>query len=445
MRFLLVFGQCRSVCSLFLIVAVLSAVCSAGTYSGGDGRSAATAYVISKAADWVELTNTPADWVAGKYFVLDADIELEGATIEPVGKNLTTFRGWLDGRGHAVRDFEINQAGIDYAGLFGYVGTGGQIRNLRVESFTISAKDNVGGLCGYNYEGTITASWAVGEVAGGNRVGGLCGYNQNGTISDSHAGGTVSGSYYVGGLCGQNYSSSGKPSVIVASCATGSVTGSGLYYVGGLCGSNDQGTISSSYATGAVTNGSSIGGLCGDNSGTISASYAAGAVTGGTNVGGLVGQNNIGKVIHCYSTGKPTGSSNVGGLCGRKIAGVNYEDTGNFWDTESSEMPTSVMGTGKISAEMKTLSTFAAASWDFETVWAICEPTNYPRLRWQILLADLVCPDGVGLEDLAHLASWWLEVDCEEAQDCEGADMDVSGKVDLADFAILAEQWAEGL
>ncbi len=46
---------------------------------------------------------------------------------------------------------------------------------------------------------------------------------------------------------------------------------------------------------------------------------------------------------------------------------------------------------------------------------------------------------------LAYLASRWLEKDCGESEDCGGADLDVSGKVDLTDFAIFVEHWAEGL
>lgn len=83
-------------------------------------------------------------------------------------------------------------------------------------------------------------------------------------------------------------------------------------------------------------------------------------------------------------------------------------------------------------------------SWDFTTVWAICEGTNYPRLRWQIPKGDIACPDGVDIADFAHLAAWWDRVDCGTQNNCEGADLDTDGSVDINDFAILVADWLAG-
>jgi len=41
--------------------------------------------------------------------------------------------------------------------------------------------------------------------------------------------------------------------------------------------------------------------------------------------------------------------------------------------------------------------------------------------------ADWVCPDGVALEDFAHLAGWWMLGDCAGQNNCGGADLDASG------------------
>ena len=204
------------------------------------------------------------------------------------------------------------------------------------------------------------------------RYGGLAGVN-SGTISHCSTSGTVSGTSDTGGLAGYN-----------------------------------SGTISKCSASGVVGGTYHAGGLTGYNSGTISNCSASGVVGGTSQVGGLVGRNYLGTVIHCYSTGRPTGTSWVGGLCGDRVTGTGYQDTGNFWDTETSEITTSAMGTGKTTAEMKTQATFTAAGWDFVNVWAICEGTNYPRLRWHIPAGDWVCPDGVHLEDLDYLAARWL-------------------------------------
>ena len=83
----------------------------------------------------------------------------------------------------------------------------------------------------------------------------------------------------------------------------------------------------------------------------------------------------------------------------------------------------------------------SAAGWDFVNVWAICEGTNYPRLRWHIPAGDWVCPDGVHLEDLDYLAARWLLDGCAAAGGCDGADLDGDGAVTMADMAIFAGQW----
>ena len=68
--------------------------------------------------------------------------------------------------------------------------------------------DYVGGLVGNNnYHSWIEFSYATGDVSGGSRVGGLVGYNDDGSIGSSYATGTVTGGYngvYVGGLVGYN-------------------------------------------------------------------------------------------------------------------------------------------------------------------------------------------------------------------------------------------------
>ena len=40
-------------------------------------------------------------------------------------------------------------------------------------------------------------------------------------------------------------------------------------------------------------------------------------------------------------------------------------------------------GTGKMTAQMQTATTFIDAGWDFQSVWMICEGGDYPRLRWE--------------------------------------------------------------
>ena len=141
---------------------------------------------------------------------------------------------------------------------------------------------DAGGLVGMNH-GTITSSYATGQVSGGGPIGGLAGSNY-GTIVESYATGEVAGTSEVGGLVGDN---GGR---IAASYAIGNVAGTGK--VGGLVGMN-RGGITTCYATGAATGHEAVGGLVGLNHrlGTVDASYATGAVSGNDRGGGLAGSN----------------------------------------------------------------------------------------------------------------------------------------------------------
>jgi hypothetical protein len=377
-------------------------------------------YKIASVLDWQTLMATPGDW--SSCFIVTAEIDMDGQTMTPVGNIYgTVFTGVFDGNGHVIRNIEINTPGSNYVGLFGCVSTGGQIKNLGVEEVNIQGSSYVGGLVGENGDGTITDCYATGTVSGGNYIGGLVGENYAGTITACYATSTVSGSGYVGGLVGFDYAGT-----ITTCYATGNVTGTGSY-VGGLVGYQYAGTITACYATGAVSGNYDVGGLVGENGdGTITDCYATGTVSGGNYIGGLLGYNSQGKAIHCYSTGKPTGSSFVGGLCGMVDSGGTYEDTGNFWDTDTSEISTSAMGTGQTTVLMQTLSTFTGAGWDFSTTdgdaadWRM-PPSSYPRLAWENL------PPYCGDADHPYPAM-------DFNQDC---------RVDLADFAMFAAHWLE--
>ena len=187
---------------------------------------------------------------------------------------------------------------------------------------------------------------ATGDVTSTNSaVGGLVGRNE-GTITVSAASGAVTGLSQVGGLVGYDRGVSSGDS-ISASRASGTVTGSGDN-VGGLVGES-EGTISTSYATGAVTGARSVGGLVGGLPGAIITSYASGDVSGsGDAAGGLVGTGNrasgprtAGSVLASYATGSVSGgATNSGGLIGVAQApsgtrpGPSFTDS--YWDTERS-------------------------------------------------------------------------------------------------------------
>jgi hypothetical protein len=154
--------------------------------------------------------------------------------------------------------------------------------------------------------------------------------------------------------------------------------------------------------------------------------------------GGLAGYN-AGEVNRCYSAGSVSSQYStypVGGLIGYRTGLVNN----SFWDVDTSGQATSAGGTGLTTEQMMTHSFFAAAGWDFNDVWRICETTNYPKLLWQIPMADYLCPDGVDFVDYSYLASHWLQTDY---GDCNGVDLTGDGIVNALEFAILADYWGQ--
>ena len=204
----------------------------------------------------------------------------------------------------------------------------------------------IGGLVGWLEEGaTISNSYAKtgtvtgigmddGDIADGGTdegdhgIGGLVGYS-SGSISDSYAEGNVNGLKQVGGLVG----STGVATEITDSYATGTVTGSGDD-VGGLVGLlGSEHTITNSYAAGAVAGTNDVGGLVGSSAGSITNSYATGEVRGTgdeflwpdfPDVGGLVGDNDEGAITNSYATGNVTGALPFTG----RLVGFSDDDAG---------------------------------------------------------------------------------------------------------------------
>ncbi|KAF0146856.1 MAG: hypothetical protein FD187_3185, partial [bacterium] len=242
--------------------------------------------------------------LSGQY-VLGADIDASATSgwnfdtgFTPLGDSGNDFIGTFDGLGHVITGFIINRPSSDYVGLFGYVDSGGVVRNIGLEGGSVSGHDVVGGLVGWN-SGTITQTYATGIISGNNYVGGLVGRNY-GTITQTYATGAVSGNTYVGGLAGAG-----------------------------------RGTITQTYATGAVSGDSHIGGLVGwnDDEGTITQTYATGAVSSNTYVGGLVGRN-YGTVTDSFYDQETTGQSDTDRGTPKTTAEMKTKSTftGANWD-----------------------------------------------------------------------------------------------------------------
>ena len=312
-----------------------------------------------------------------------------GAGFEPVGPAGTPFTGTLDGKGFTISDLFINRPLEDNVGLFGVIHTGATLTDVVLVDVDITGDDYVGGLIGYDYgtSTTISGCHTTGSVTGSDdSVGGLIGGEASTglSISESYSTATITagaGGSYIGGFIG-NVAGSGT----IDKCyATGNVT-SGGFRLGGFIGQlyAISMAISKCYAEGDVESTfpvDDVGGFVGyvreTTLVTINDSYARGSATGDERIGGFVGHLLSGTITNCYSTGTPSGNADVGGFCG--LNGDTITDC--FWDITTSGEAASDGGTGKTTAQMKVIATFAA--------WNIIQSASdlasgYPYLSWQL-------------------------------------------------------------
>ncbi|MBA4789199.1 MAG: filamentous hemagglutinin N-terminal domain-containing protein [Rhizobiales bacterium] len=263
-----------------------------------------------------------------------------------IGGGGTGFTGTFLGAGHVISNLVIDRTAAtgdrDHAGLFAQADAGAVIRGVTLEGGAVSGERLVGGLVGFVSDPSVVISdvhVVSMDVSGINYVGGLIGRNgiagngydtfdvSGASITNaSVSGGTVNGESAIGGLIGE--STGGRHSDVSASATVGSSASS---QVGGLIGLSSGETIVRASATGDVTGQAAVGGLIGslkaDNRGhrgTLSDSYATGAVTGhDNNVGGLIGGLGDSDISNVHASGNVTllllwsgGEHFVGGLVG---------------------------------------------------------------------------------------------------------------------------------
>ena len=212
---------------------------------------------------------------------LDKNIDLTGKGWTPIGTSFdNSYKGTFDGGGHTITGLTFT-TNDKYAGLFGYIGNAGTVKNVVMEGVLITSNNGssqAGGVAGFS-RGTIENCSVSGSVSGTVYVGGVVGAQWGGSITGCSSSATVKGTVDVGGVVGQTNSNA----TMTACYATGSMTleiaSQNNIDVGGAVGFNGGSRILACYATGNVTStGSStvnvyIGGFCGYNSTTITACY----------------------------------------------------------------------------------------------------------------------------------------------------------------------------
>ena len=245
-------------------------------------------------------------WNLGINITLTADIDLSGTNWTPIGIDYNhQYTGTFDGGDHTITGLTVTGSD-NYAGLFGRIGSGGKVQNVKLEGVQITNDNSsgyAGGVAGWSY-GNIENCSVSGSVRGTNGfAGGVVGNQWGGFLTGCSSSATVNAGSAAGGVAGMT----NNGATLTACYATGSVTlvsnnDIGTYFAGGVVGSNGGSCIQACYAWGSVT---------GSGSGTI---Y----------VGGVTGTNDVGTLTACYhAKGTVKGSDGATG----GVAGRNFKDS----------------------------------------------------------------------------------------------------------------------
>ena len=313
---------------------------AAESFEGGNGDSS-DPYIIKTAEQLAFLAKqvNGGETYQGKYFQLEADLDLSGREWAPIGigeretggSTVTKpFAGTFDGNNHKISGLTLT-AGLDDQGLFGC--SSGMIRNLGIENgnISISSAERTGAICGYS-TGTIENCWNSADITG-----------------------STEGGIYIGGICGYN-----------------------------------TGTISGCLNTGDITANSFIGGICGNtNRDTqISNCFNSGSITGKEQIGGIAGIN-LNYITFCINAGELTGE--------KKVYAVSHSDNVNGNENariENSYYNSDVFSPASDDNEVKGISTGVLCGGILN---------KYNRFDKKIWESGSITPDGSGKAQMTYV------------------------------------------
>jgi hypothetical protein len=200
------------------------------TFIAGDGTDN-NPYQIWTVDD-LELARTTGDYS----YKLMADIDLTGITFLPLFES--GYSKTFDGNNHTISHWSYGDNTKVNGGFFTKLNNGAILKNLTISNSTITAAQIVGMLVGYNNGGNISNCHIInGEInapttgySTGDNVGGMIGVSYGGTITRSSVSASVIARYVVGGLVGSAYGT-----IITESFTAGTIDAYDSY-VGGLVG-----------------------------------------------------------------------------------------------------------------------------------------------------------------------------------------------------------------
>jgi len=352
----------------------------------GDGNET-NPYRIYNEATLKKVGTGTDGWDLDKHYLQIQDItllSLEQSNWMAIGTENNMFTGTYNGGGYTIFNITINNQ-TNYQGMFGYIGAGGEVKNLGLIGGNVRGGTfYTGGVTGYN-SGTVENCYVTGNVSGGDYyTGGVVGRN-SGTVENCYATSSVSGgTFYTGGVTGYN-------SGTVQNCyATGSVNGSN--YIGGVVGYNVNGTVQNCYTTSSVSGDYCIGGVVGINADTVQNCSALNPIitaSGGNIIGRVVGTdtktmaNNFARadMIVRYNWNGSTGTNNTINAGLTTVDGVNISqgqyNTQSWWQN--------------------TANWTSGGAWNFKNTWEM-NVNNLPMLKNASGIQDHFISSGDGTE-----------------------------------------------
>ena len=342
---------------------------------------------------------------------------MSGIEFIPIGSTYDNrFIGTYDGCGYPISNLNITFS-EESAGLFGFVGDAATIKNIILDSTcsVVSRASSVGGIVGSmskdgasivenctNYA-PVTGNYGIegGFSSTSGNVGGIVGSSvqPNGAIIGCKNYGNVrvgaAAIHNAGGIVGSAHSTTvidchNYGNVTAPSAESWSGAGNGSR-AGGIT-AISQGTVAGCSNCGAVTAGSSIGGITGSaNQGIIEGCYNTGEIAGNSAIvnpcaiGGIAGQFGGSYLGDCYNTGEisaPNGVATLysGAIIGQASSSVTRAITKNFFVGTRAEEAfgtvylTSAEATALSSAELKSTATVTALN-DYPEPWSLYKTT----------------------------------------------------------------------
>lgn len=392
----------------------------------GEGKGTADSpYIIKTVNDYCTVAAAVSEGndYQDTYFRLGADIDLttvsESAYLQ-IGDLSTPFNGSFDGAGYTIKNLTVSSNSLTYFGLFGYIGSKGSVKNVKVDNVRISSNGSYAGVVAGWCEGTIDSVSVTGSVVivNGDMCAGITGALKTGAVKNSSFQGALQGNGSVAGIVGQSHDGTITNCHVRANIIHRLYFSSTSHDAAGIVGAASKTVITGCSSTGAIqdvdgyaASGGLVGRLISESSllqsFTTMSIQAVGNATIGSTVGtqilpyqgGLCGYAMETKEIRdCFSASHILQSTTnaapyAGGLVGYMGVRYSYSSTGGS-SMEGYPVFTNCYYAGQVNSALtlshKSMygSTFISTSWTGQQPYELTFVNSYYDNQIAMLSGD---------------------------------------------------------